>query len=263
MIVAPLCSSSRANASYIGNASEGVLIDAGCSYKALLKYLSLCSTGIGKVKAVLITHEHKDHISGLYQLTKNNDIPVYASKGTCEELINGGHVYNENNLFDISELCNAPIDNDIQAFKTSHDSAESVGYTITDRSGYKIAYFTDLGGITEEVRAGTKGADFAFIEANYEPEMLRRNINYPRYIKERIASRRGHLSNHESAEYILQLIESGTTRIMLGHLSKENNSPQTAYSCVAAKLSQAGFKLNRDYTLDIAGVQTGGEYIAV
>ncbi|MDR0196715.1 MAG: MBL fold metallo-hydrolase [Oscillospiraceae bacterium] len=264
MRIASLCSSSAANSSYIGSADSGVLVDVGCSYKSLLNRLSLCRTDISAVKVVLITHEHTDHIKGLKQFTKHSDVPVYASRKTGEFLLAGGHISKRENLFELSELGRIPADFEIKAFRTPHDSVESVGFSFVAPSGYKIAYFTDLGEITDSVREGAKGADFVFIEANYAPDVLAGNALYPAYVKERIASPVGHLSNDDSALYISHLVSNGTTRVMLAHLSRENNSPKRAFVAVAGKLSERGMRLNRDYTLDVAGVDnTAGEYIAV
>ena len=264
MVVAPLCSGSSANSTFIGNRDGGVLIDVGCSYKKLCEYLSLCGLELTAVKAVLITHEHADHVKGLFQFTKRNTVPVFASRGTCNALLEKGLVYDSDKLFDISgggveDYC----DFSVKAFDTPHDSAQSVGFAITLPNGYKIAYFTDLGEITAEVREATLGADFAFIESNYDPELLRNNRKYPGFTKERIRSRYGHLSNVDSADYILKLVEGGATRIMLAHLSRENNTPQTAFTHTANALTAAGLRHNRDYTLDIANAQTIGKYIAV
>jgi phosphoribosyl 1,2-cyclic phosphodiesterase len=262
MIVAPLCSSSAANSTFIGSKNGGVLIDVGCSYKALRGYLSLCDIELSAVKAVLITHEHTDHVGGLRVFSKNNDVPVYASIGTRRALIEKNLVHNTDRLFDLGEIDKIDVDCEISSFHTPHDAAESVGFTITCSNGYKTAYLTDLGEITPAVRASTLGADFAFIESNYEPDMLwGGSYNYS--LKQRVDSRLGHLSNTDSADYVRELVQSGTTRIMLAHLSRQNNTPRTAYCNAEEKLSGAGLKLDRDYTLDVAEIQSSGKYIAI
>jgi phosphoribosyl 1,2-cyclic phosphodiesterase len=237
MIIAPLCSGSSANAVFIGNRSDGVLIDIGCSYKALREYLAVAQIELSAIKAVLITHEHGDHIAGLETFCKHNStVPVFRNS--------------EN-----SELRIPDSEFDIQAFDTSHDTPWSAGFTITAPDGYKVAYMTDLGEITPAVQAATLGADFVFIEANYDPLMLQNNRRYPRVVRERVRGSRGHLSNPDCAEYILKLVEHGATRIMLGHLSQENNTPQTAFNCVVERLAAAGIRCNCDYTLNVADVQ--------
>ena len=263
-LIIPLCSSSGGNAVFAGSRSAGVLIDAGCSFRKLRLLLDCCGTGIDAVKAILITHEHIDHIRGLLQITKHTEIPVYASRGTLTYLCNNALVSPRANLRELSELGNAPVDYIINSFATPHDSEESVGYTL-ENDGYKIAYCTDLGTVTDEVRRNMFGADLVFLESNYEPELLRKNPNYPHYIKRRIASGIGHLSNSDCGEFLGELINHGTVRFILGHLSRENNTPALAYDNALKRLSGSGLGavLNRDYTLEIAPVENEGRVVAV
>ncbi|MCL1789249.1 MAG: MBL fold metallo-hydrolase [Oscillospiraceae bacterium] len=263
MFIAPLCSGSSANSTFIGNRDNGILIDVGCSYRKLREYLSLYETELSAIRAVLITHEHVDHVKGLLQFTKHNDTPVFASAGTCCAILEKELVYNPERLFTADRITEIEIDYDIKAFDTPHDSVQSAGFTVTLPNDYKVAYITDLGEITAQVKEATLGADFAFIESNYDPELLRNNTKYPVFTKDRIRSKFGHLSNPDSADYIQKLVENGATRIMLAHLSRENNTPQTAFTHTKDALTAAGMKYNYDYTLDIANVQTTGEYIAV
>ena len=267
MLIAPLCSGSTANSTFIGDKKSGVLVDIGCSYKAFLSHMEKCDLNVSAVKAVLITHEHSDHIAGLRVFMKNNtDIPVYVSKGTRQELLNKANaVHDENMLFDVSELekGNAKLDFEIKAFNTPHDTVQSVGFMLTCPNGYKIAYLTDLGHISETVETATLGCNFAVLESNYEPEMLRNNSIYPLQTKQRISSNIGHLANGDSANYTARLIQNGATRIVLAHLSKQNNTPDLARRNTLGRLSSLGIKAGRDFTLDIAEVQTVGKYIAI
>ncbi|MCL1902972.1 MAG: MBL fold metallo-hydrolase [Oscillospiraceae bacterium] len=263
MFIAPLCSGSSANSTFVGDKKNGILIDVGCSYKQLCEYLSLHDTELSAVKAVLITHEHIDHVKGLFQFTKHNNTPVFASAGTCGAILKKGFMYNPERLFTTESICDFISDYNIKAFETPHDSVQSVGYTVTLSNGYRIAYITDLGEITDEVRSATLGANFVLIESNYDPVLLRNNKKYPAFTKERILSRIGHLSNKDSADYIQKLIENGATRVVLAHLSRENNTPETAFAHTVSTLASAGLKHNYDYTLDIANVCSAGEYIAV
>lgn len=258
--IAALCSSSKGNSVFVGDNSAGILIDVGCSYKMLKSSLELCGIPFEAIRAVLITHEHIDHVKGLYQLTKNTDLPVYATAGTAEKLISDGRIYNENSLHDSSELSDIPIDVGVKCFHTPHDSAESAGYTL-EFPDQRIACCTDLGAVTDEVRENLKGCRAVYIEANYDPLMLRDNPRYPYPTKQRIASSRGHLSNGDCSRFCGELTACGTTRIILGHLSQENNTPQTAYNAVSNTLAQSGMKCGVDYTLDVAPVVTDGRYI--
>jgi phosphoribosyl 1,2-cyclic phosphodiesterase len=261
-LIIPLCSSSGGNSVFVGSKNAGVLIDAGCSFKKLRLLLDSCGTSIDAVKAVLITHEHTDHVKGLYQITKHTDIPVFTSRGTLINLYDNDLIYQNANIYELSELKNIPLDYIIKSFNTSHDSEESVGYTL-ENDDRKIAYCTDVGIITDEVRHNMLGADFVFLESNYEPDMLKNNHKYPFYIKQRIASDRGHLSNPDCGKFLEELIKHNTTRFILGHLSRENNTPATAYENALKHLSKSGAVLGHDYTLEIAPVINEGSVIAV
>jgi phosphoribosyl 1,2-cyclic phosphodiesterase len=261
-LIIPLCSSSSGNAVFAGSRDAGVLIDAGCSFKKLQFLLDSCGIALEAVKAVLITHEHTDHIKGLLQLTKHTKIPVYASSGTLRALLAENSVVPCANLHELSELEDIPLDYKITAFKTPHDSAESVGFVI-EKAEQKIAYCTDLGSITDEVRLNMLGANVVFLESNYQPDMLQRNLKYPAFLKRRIASDIGHLSNKHCARFLTELVDSGATRFILGHLSRENNTPALAYENALARLTAHGAVHNKDYTLEIAPVESEGRIVAV
>lgn len=262
MRIVSLCSSSKANCTYIEQGGEGVLVDAGCSFRALRDGLAKIDRSLDDIKAVFITHEHTDHIAGLLQLTKNTDIPVYASEGTMDRLISGEKVSRPTNLHLIGEISEAPISFSAQAFHTPHDSAESVGYTFTSGST-KAAVCTDLGHVIPEVRENLLGCRFVLLESNYDPQMLIRNLNYPTVLKERIRSNRGHLSNGDSGAFARELIRSGTSSLLLGHLSPQNNTPQLAYNSMITSLGTIGAQVNRDFLLEIAEVHGSGKVIAV
>ena len=262
MRIVSLCSSSKANCTYIENNGEGVLVDVGCSYKFLRDGLARIDRTVSDIKAIFITHEHSDHIAGLLQVTKNTDIPIYASEGTLHRIISEKKIFTDVNLHTAEEISSAPVDMDIKAFHTPHDSAESMGYTFTS-NGTKIAICTDVGHITQEVRENLLGSRFVLLESNYDLNMLTRNLKYPPQLKERIRSDRGHLSNPDCGVFTRELIKSGTTSLLLGHLSQENNTPELAYNNITEALSFIGAKLNRDYMLDVAAVQGTGKMIVV
>ncbi len=260
--IAPICSSSKGNSVFVGDSKSGVLVDAGCSFKALKCGLELCEISFDAVKAIVITHEHSDHTKALLQITKHTNIPVYASHGTLSRMLTEKMIESTANVYTTDELASAPVDMEIKAFRTPHDSAQSVGYTMSWEE-HKVAICTDLGHVTEEVRENVTGCDTVYLEANYDPVMLLANYSYPPYLKRRIASECGHLSNNDSAEFCCDLIKSGTRRLILGHLSQENNTPEKAYNSVLAKLSACGFICGNDYTLDVAPVVTEGKYIII
>ncbi len=252
----PLFSSSKGNSIYIGSKTSGILIDAGVSYTRLCKSLQLNEIEPSAIRAVFVTHEHSDHIGGIKILTKKLRIPVFAQSYTLEGL------YDREYICSCGDEMKGSIcigDMEISCFNTPHDTQESCGYKIYFEDGKSCAVCTDLGHITEEVEQALLGTDAVLLEANYDENMLRTGI-YPAYLKSRIRSKYGHLSNSDSGAFAARLIESGTTRLILGHLSQENNTPQTADNTVCSCLSD--YKRNSDYLLSIAPVETSGGFIS-
>ena len=260
----PICSSSGGNCTFIGTRGHGILVDIGCSFRALNNALDLIDTDIKQIEAVFITHEHIDHIKAAFQLAKHTKIPIFASTGTINAL---RHTVKEPLpdtalLFDIFSDGYRSAEFEVSAFHTPHDTPESVGYKI-NYNGRRIAVCTDLGRITTEVHENLLGCEAVLLESNYDMDMLSKNMNYPIDTKRRIASDSGHLSNNAAAEFAETLVRNGTTRLILGHLSRENNTPNTAFSCTNSYLERKGMRRGCDYTLDIAPVNTEGQYIAL
>ena len=246
-----LFSSSSGNCTYIGSSSGGVLIDAGVSAKQIS--LKLNSVGVSEkdIGAVFVTHEHGDHIKGLRVFASKHNIPVYATAGTINALENAGVINGKFPVFPIGDgiECNGQL---ITPFHTSHDVAESCGYSVTTSDDRRICIATDTGIVTDEMREALTGCDLVLIESNHDIGMLR-NGNYPYQLKRRILSDVGHLSNIACGDFITELIKSGTTRFVLGHLSKENNIPSLAYRTSKSALDCIGATENRDYILSVAG----------
>ena len=259
----PICSSSKANCTFIGTKGHGILIDDGCSFNSLKNSLSLIDTDINQIEAIFITHEHVDHVHGLNVLAKHTNIPIFASRGTIAALRDGAHALPEKTkLYDIFSEGYKSAEFEVKAFHTPHDTPESVGYVI-NYNDTKIGVCTDLGVVTEEVEQKLLGCHAVLLESNYDIDMLRRNVSYPAATKRRIASDMGHLSNKDASAFAEKLVRSGTTRLILGHLSQENNTPNTAFSCTSSHLQRCGMKLGSDFTLDIASIMTEGNYIAL
>lgn len=258
----PICSSSGGNSVYIGSRSGGIAIDIGCSFRSFRQGLSLIGTDISAVKAVLVTHSHSDHTKGLLTLTKTTNIPIFATEPTLDYLVRNSLVTSTAPLYTIDDLSSVEFDADIHSFPTPHDCDGSCGYRF-DFSDMSLGYCTDLGNVTDEVRNELTGCRTVFIESNYEPEMLRNNFHYPPYLKQRIASDHGHLSNPACAEFCRELVKSGTVSITLGHLSRENNTPETAFNSVKKVLALSGMTCGRDFALNVAPVMnTDGAYIS-
>lgn len=260
----PICSSSGGNCTFIGTKGHGILVDVGCSFLSLKNALSFIETDMKGIEAVFVTHEHIDHIKGIAQLAKHTDIPIFASAGTIKALrsLAKNPVPETARLYDIFRDGYHSADFLVRAFHTPHDTPESVGYVI-EYGGNSIAVCTDLGTVTDEVESSVTGCSAVLLESNYDAGMLARNLNYPADLKRRIASEKGHLSNDSAAEFACRLARGGTRRFILGHLSRENNTPNTAHSRVCSELEKHGFKRERDFTLDVAPIVTDGQYIAL
>ncbi len=253
----PLFSSSKGNSIYIGSKDKGILIDDGVSFSRLKRAMEINGLSVDAIKAVFVTHEHSDHIKGLEILTKKINVPVFSRKGTCEYLKTKGCVCGEClELTDGEEICGMSV----ESFSTSHDACDPCGYRIFFDNGRSAAVCTDLGYVSEEVVSAVIGADCVFLEANYDVEMLRGGI-YPYYLKTRIFGRSGHLSNPDSGAFAAKLVKNGTTRLILGHLSQENNTPEIAENTVLSCLGE--FTRNSDYMLSVAPVETSGGFVAI
>lgn len=261
MKLLPICSSSKGNSTYIGTKESGIAIDVGCSFKAFCDGLSMIGADINSVKAIVITHEHSDHVKGLLTLTKRTQIPVYATEPTLSYLLKNGLVASTANLHTDSELKDIEFEGEVRCFYTPHDAAASVGYVI-DFGMQELGFCTDAGYVNENMERELLGCRTVFIEANYQPEMLRNNPNYPSYLKQRISGKYGHLSNTDCGEFCGRLVKSGTVNLILGHLSPENNTPKIAFDSVKNYLAKMGEKVEEDFTLNVAKtVNDDGEYI--
>ncbi len=251
----PLFSSSRGNATYVGTSEQGVLIDAGVTMRKLEQAMTRCKLSLSAIRGIFITHDHSDHVKGLKVLGEKLQVPIYAQDKTLRHLIDQQSVSEHARLTEL----NGPVTLagiTLQAFVTPHDTVQSCGFRITMPDGRVCAICTDLGHMTKAVHEALQGCDLVLIEANYDDAMLR-NGRYPQYVKSRIRGDHGHLSNSDCAKLSRQLIESGTTRLILGHLSQENNRPELAEQAVVEALH--GYVRGKDYLLEIAKVETTGE----
>ncbi len=251
----PLFSGSSGNCEYIGCGDNGILIDVGVSAKRLTAALESNGISPHNIKAIFITHEHTDHVCGLRVFASRYHIPVFCSSATKFALesdekvklsvdINGFDREIEINGFRITR------------FATSHDCNGSSGFCVSTPDGKKIAVCTDLGYLSDEVKSNLIGCNAVMLESNHDPSMLR-NGPYPLSLKSRISSDHGHLSNNCCAEFLPELIKSGTTRIILGHLSKENNRPKIARDTAIKNLELYGFTAEVDYTICVATPDDG------
>ena len=222
-----LYSGSGGNCAYIESDTTAILIDAGKSARRLCAALTEIGSAISKIDAIFITHDHADHTSALESLTKKHKIPIHITERSAA--VFSGERFNTVNE---NIVCHPPLfevtvgDITVRSFTTSHDSLMSVGYRF-EIGGISLGRATDLGYVTDAVREGLSGCSAIILESNHDVEMLRTGP-YPRFLKERILSKRGHLSNSDSAIFAAELAERGTKSFLLAHLSGENNTPAAA-----------------------------------
>ena len=238
-----LSSGSSGNCIFVGCGGTNILIDAGCSARATTQLLAQIGVAITDISAVFVTHEHIDHVGGLRVLINKYKIPVYMvwesfDNLDCECKAALGEVINFISPKDKITLG----DLNIESYPTPHDSAASVGYIIK-HSGEKkaVGIATDIGHMSKEIIDSLCGCRIIYIESNHDLEMLK-NSSYPAQIKQRIKSKYGHLSNKECAEVLPRLIKNGARRIILYHLSGENNTKELAVRESQKKILEA--KLN-------------------
>lgn len=256
-----LFSGSSGNCTYISGGNDAILIDAGESCKQILSALEQRMLDPLKIRGIFITHSHADHIKGLRVLLKKMHIPVYASKETLGALILNNVFSSEDRYFDINEEYNLSADLSVDFFATSHDCEGSGGYIITFSNGEKVAVCTDLGIVTDSVRESIKGCKTVMIESNHDVGMLQ-NGPYPFATKQRILSEFGHLSNVSCAVELPALIQTGTTNIILAHLSRDNNTPDLAKVTAESVLLENGMYKDKDYSIYVAP-KCGGKVLYI
>ncbi len=206
-----------------------VLIDLGVSVRALTRALREIGLEMRDISAVLLTHEHTDHIKGLATFVKKYDIPVYATFGTAAAILHqlpraqkNLRTFSGGERFTIGTL-------QVRSMPIPHDAAEPVAYRI-DGGGHRLGYVTDLGFLPDDIVRTISGCDTIVLESNHDVDMLRTGP-YPMYLKQRIRGPRGHLSNGDCADSAGALVRAGARRLILAHLSEKNNTPLSALRC--------------------------------
>ena len=224
--------------------------DAGISARRITSALKALGADPTRLSAVLVTHEHTDHVSGLATLTKQLGVPVYATAPTLDRLERKvpalarlGRALEAGTGFQLGELW-------VESFSTPHDAAGSVGYAVTG-GGARMALATDLGHLTPQVWDAARGADLLVCETNHDEDWVRSGP-YPYALKQRILGDFGHLSNEAGAELAGRAALAGTRTILLAHLSSENNTPARAREVVSRRLSALGVRPEEDITLAVA-----------
>jgi len=222
LFVASLNSGSNGNCYYIGNEDEAVLIDGGISCRETVKRMKRLGLSIKKVKAVFVTHEHSDHIHGVSSLSKKYQLPVYITPRTLDS---GNLLLKEDKI--ISFRANDPYRIGaltVTAFSKFHDASDPHSFTVSS-STVNVGIFTDIGLPCENVIRHFKQCHAAFLETNYDEEMLE-NGGYPQALKNRIRGDYGHLSNKQALQLFLSHRPSFMSHLFLSHLSRNNNTPK-------------------------------------
>ena len=233
-----LASGSSGNAALLATENTRILVDAGLSMKELGKRMAAVGEELTRIDAILVTHEHSDHISGLPVLARRLKKPFYMTRLTSpaidwEEAQPILEPFQAGASFQIGDI-------EVQSFSIPHDAIDPVGFCF-EAQGVTIGIATDLGYIPASVKYHLRRTDLLLLEANHDLDMLKVGP-YPWSVKQRVMSRVGHLSNHAISQYLLEDFDSTTAHLVLGHLSEQNNHPEIARMFAAEALEQRGFQ---------------------
>ena len=247
MRLCSIASGSSGNCIYVGTDTTHILVDTGISGKRTEEGLNSIDLTGRDIDAILITHEHADHINGLGVIARKYGIPIYATKGTLKGIIGNPalgkvdadlfHEVRGDEAFFIKDM-------KINPMKTSHDAYEPVAYRLSD-GNKRIAIATDLGTYNDYTVECLKNMDVLFLEANHDINMLQVGP-YPYYLKQRILGNKGHLSNEASGKLLSRVLHDNLQNIVLGHLSNENNLPELAYETVRLEITMDDSKYKAD-----------------
>lgn len=244
-------SGSSGNCSYLGTSEYGILIDAGVGIRTIKKALREYGVSFEKIVAILITHDHADHIKTVGYFGDKCNIPIYTTLSVHEgiqrnrvvqaDLLQSKRIIEKENPFLIKDF-------EITAFEVPHDSVDNVGYHI-QLDEQVFVFITDVGRITETIKKYASTAHHLVIEANYDDYMLQAG-RYPYYLKQRIANGMGHLSNRHSADFIASIYNEKMQNIWLCHLSQDNNHPELAYKTVEGALAANGIVAGKNVKIE-------------
>lgn len=254
MRIVNLSSGSEGNCTYIETDKTKLLLDDGINATQTLEKLRTLEIDPSCLNAIVVTHEHSDHVKGIDVLASKLNIPVFAHQqvwmGLDEKLkkvpLKNRKIFD--GKFELNDLVVSPV-------ALPHD-VPCFGFSF-EQSGKKVSVVTDLGHFNDKIISALAGSRLIYIEANYDKDLLYKGTKYPLALKRRIDGPNGHLSNLDSSDALERLAFSGTRQFVLAHLSKENNSPSLAYSTVCRFLQKDGIEEGRDLKIDVATTSIG------
>lgn len=246
-----LASGSSGNCQFISTETTRVLLDAGLSGKYIKNAVDSISEDMTKLNGILVTHEHSDHIHGVGVLMRRYNLDVYANQSTWNAMLPKLGKIDPDRIKVIENGVPFLVgDLEIQSISVSHDAVDPVAYRFTDGVS-RLAVATDLGTVTDTILEELLQVDFLMLESNHDIEMLKMGA-YPYYLKRRILSELGHLSNDNAGEIATLAVKGGRVQnILLGHLSKENNFPELAFETVSSVLRENQIQVGTDVCLDL------------
>ncbi|SET01319.1 Phosphoribosyl 1,2-cyclic phosphodiesterase [Natronincola peptidivorans] len=246
-----LASGSSGNCHFISNGEEHLLVDAGLSGKKIQSKLQEIGFEPNKLTGIFISHEHNDHICGAGILSRRFDIPIYANEATWQAMESKlGSIKQENIKIFKTETTLHVGNLQITPYSISHDAADPVGFVLKNKT-VKISIATDLGHINQGILDKIGDSHLVVLESNHDEDMLKAG-NYPYYLKRRILSDHGHLSNEAAGNAIVDLMKMNVKNILLAHLSKENNFPELAIMTVKSILDSHKINIGKDISIDLA-----------
>ena len=243
-------SGSSGNCYFIGNATYGILIDAGVGVRTIRRNLRNIGLDYSDIWGVFVTHDHADHIRAVGTIGERYKVPVYATRETHEGIRQSYCVteklYTCRKFIEKHETVEIG-DFKVTAFPVSHDATDNVGYTI-EYKDKRFTFATDLGFVCENAASHLKQADYMVFEANYDEDMLR-NGAYPLHLKNRIFADTGHLSNDQCGSFLAEHYQDRLQYVFLCHLSRENNKPELAYETIKSYLEKKNIEVGKEVQL--------------
>lgn len=237
----PLASGSKGNCIFVGTKKARVLIDAGISYKAISEKLDAIGVDIDTIEAILITHEHVDHIKGLATWVEKRKIPILVNAETAKGIYSALHIKPKFKIFTTGEPFEFG-DLLVRPFSVPHDTLDPVGFTM-QVEGIKVGFCADIGHVTSLVRKELERCDYLYLEANHEPSMVHA-CSRPQVYKQRVLSKQGHLSNQDCAALLKSLLHPKLKHVHLAHLSSECNNPELALKTAEQAIEGQGVEVS-------------------